>query len=363
MALALLVIFVVLFASFGSVGQALLIILNVPTTLIGGHPGAVGRGRDHQRVVHDRADRPVRRLRAERHHPGRQDQRPQAKRAGPARRHRGGLAREVQGDLHDRPGHDRGRAAARPDRHDRRRTAPARWRSSTSAGSCSRWCCGASSCPRSTRSSPGSSGSTVARRWRSPEVAHGDQMGSRMDIEHALRIDELRAGFLKYTREAYALLPELARPRILDIGCGSGLSTIELARLSGGEVVGIDPDLCALARLQQRIARVGLGHRVKAIGASLGDTALADESFDVLWEEGVLHLLDPARSLPACHRLLRPGGSWSWARPSPGPRGNRGTDRGPRVQASPTGCSCRTLLVDRLLRAARGSHRGASCAR
>jgi cobalt-zinc-cadmium resistance protein CzcA len=36
MALALLVIFVVLFASFGSVGQALLIILNIPTTLAGG---------------------------------------------------------------------------------------------------------------------------------------------------------------------------------------------------------------------------------------------------------------------------------------------------------------------------------------
>jgi cobalt-zinc-cadmium resistance protein CzcA len=35
MALVLLVIFVVLFASFGSVGQALLIILNIPTTLIG----------------------------------------------------------------------------------------------------------------------------------------------------------------------------------------------------------------------------------------------------------------------------------------------------------------------------------------
>ncbi len=35
MALALLVIFVVLFASFGSIGQALIIILNIPTTLVG----------------------------------------------------------------------------------------------------------------------------------------------------------------------------------------------------------------------------------------------------------------------------------------------------------------------------------------
>jgi SAM-dependent methyltransferase len=127
-------------------------------------------------------------------------------------------------------------------------------------------------------------------------------------IEQALRTEELRQGFLKYTREAYALLPVLDHPRILDIGCGSGLPTIELARLGGGEVVGMDPDVSALATLRRRPEFQELGGRVKTVNASLLDTALEDESFDVLWEEGVLHLLDSATSFPCCLRLLKTDG-------------------------------------------------------
>jgi SAM-dependent methyltransferase len=134
-------------------------------------------------------------------------------------------------------------------------------------------------------------------------------MTGRSDSDDALGAEELRAGFLRYTRQAYALLPYLVRPRILDIGCGSGLPTIELARLSGGDVVGIDTDERSLQRLRQRAEESGVGDRVRAVNASLLDADFVEESFDVLWEEGVLHLLDPATSVPACHRLLKPGGS------------------------------------------------------
>lgn len=133
-------------------------------------------------------------------------------------------------------------------------------------------------------------------------------MTSHADIDAELGVEALRSGFLKYTREAYALLPALDQPRILDVGCGSGSATLELARLSGSKVVAIDTDASALAQMQRCIAEAGLGRRVEAINASLYDAAFADESFDLLWEEGVLHLLDSARSLPACRRLLKPGG-------------------------------------------------------
>jgi SAM-dependent methyltransferase len=83
---------------------------------------------------------------------------------------------------------------------------------------------------------------------------------------------------------------------------------MELARLGGGEVIGIDIDRAALARLQQRIDQAGLGDRMKVVHASLFDNGFEDGSFDLLWEEGVLHLLDASRSLPECRRLLAPGG-------------------------------------------------------
>lgn len=58
---------------------------------------------------------------------------------------------------------------------------------------------------------------------------------------------------LEYTCRAFQMLPPMHRPRILDIGCGKGGPTLELARLSHGEVIGMDPDHSALNRLSQRV--------------------------------------------------------------------------------------------------------------
>ncbi len=104
------------------------------------------------------------------------------------------------------------------------------------------------------------------------------------------------------------MLPTFDRPRILDIGCGSGLPTVELARLSGGEIVGIDTDDAALSQLRQRIEHADLSHRVKSISSPLDKTGFPDESFDILWNEGVWYWLDPSRSFPECKRLLKPRG-------------------------------------------------------
>lgn len=127
-------------------------------------------------------------------------------------------------------------------------------------------------------------------------------------LEDLLGTEELRARLLKYSRQAYRLLPAAHKPRILDIGCGTGLPTIELARWSHGEVTGIDTDGAALARLRRRIEGAGLNERITAVNASIYDTGLPAEAFDIIWDEGALHVLDPTRSFPECLRLLKPDG-------------------------------------------------------
>jgi SAM-dependent methyltransferase len=129
------------------------------------------------------------------------------------------------------------------------------------------------------------------------------------ELDRELGIVELREGFLEHTRRAWALLPPFgpAVPRILDIGCGAGTPTLELARLSGGEVVGIDIDEAALDLLRRRAADAGLDGQLATRCVSVLETGFADASFDLLWEEGVLHLLDVDRALGECRRLLRPG--------------------------------------------------------
>jgi cyclopropane fatty-acyl-phospholipid synthase-like methyltransferase len=132
-------------------------------------------------------------------------------------------------------------------------------------------------------------------------------MGS-IEIEQILGVDELRSRALKHTRKAFELLPAFVRPRILDLGCGQGQQTIELARLSGGNVLGIDIDESALLNFRKRIEQSGLSNRVTAHKLSLFDSRLPAESFDILWEEGVMHLLDPERSFATCRNLVQPMG-------------------------------------------------------
>jgi len=45
----------------------------------------------------------------------------------------------------------------------------------------------------------------------------------------------------KSTRRAYRMLKDLPEnPRILDVGCGPGMQTVELAKLSDGQIVALD---------------------------------------------------------------------------------------------------------------------------
>ena len=120
--------------------------------------------------------------------------------------------------------------------------------------------------------------------------------------------DRIRKRLLKYTRKAFRMLPRLEQPRILDIGCGSGMPTMELARLSDGEIVGLDINQRQLAVLRENIEKAGLSDRVKVINRSLFDMEFPDESFDVIWAEGSINVIGFKKGLQEWKRFLKPGG-------------------------------------------------------
>ena len=104
------------------------------------------------------------------------------------------------------------------------------------------------------------------------------------------------------------MLPQMDRPRILDIGCGSGVSTIELARLSRGKVIGIDIDQLALNKFTRRIKEAGLTYWIQAINCSMFDMDFPDESFDIIWSEGSIYAIGFEKGLREWKRYLTPGG-------------------------------------------------------
>jgi len=128
------------------------------------------------------------------------------------------------------------------------------------------------------------------------------------NITTELQKDRLRERFNKYTRKAFQMLPELYRPSILDIGCGTGVPTIELARLGNGQITGLDISQPFLDELRRKIEAAGLSDRVKTMKCSLFEMDFPDESFDILWAEGSIAVIGFERGLKAWLLLLKPKG-------------------------------------------------------
>jgi len=128
------------------------------------------------------------------------------------------------------------------------------------------------------------------------------------NIEHEINAEQFRKAFLQYTKKAFEMLPKMDKPRILDVGCGSGIPTLELARLSNGELIGIDIDQTALDEFNEKARKLGLSSRVKAINCSLIEIEFPDESFDIIWGEGVLAPIGFERALKEWRRLLKING-------------------------------------------------------
>jgi ubiquinone/menaquinone biosynthesis C-methylase UbiE len=127
----------------------------------------------------------------------------------------------------------------------------------------------------------------------------------KFDVSAEVRRDYFRSKLLQYTRKAFKMLPEIRDPVILDIGCGTGVATLELARLSAGRVVGVDVDQVALDSLNQKIEHAGLTSRVKTVNGSMMDMQFRDNSFDIIWCEGAIYVVGFEEGLRAWRRFLR----------------------------------------------------------
>jgi ubiquinone/menaquinone biosynthesis C-methylase UbiE len=128
------------------------------------------------------------------------------------------------------------------------------------------------------------------------------------DLLSEINKDRFRGHLSKYTRKAFQMLPKLEKPRILDVGCGSGVPTIELAKLSGGEIIGIDIKQSSLDELNRKIKEEGFSGRVKTVRRSLFEMDFPDESFDIIWAEGSIWIIGFGKGLKEWRRLLKPSG-------------------------------------------------------
>ena len=115
---------------------------------------------------------------------------------------------------------------------------------------------------------------------------------------HTWRTAENSAGYL---------LPHLrAGMHLLDVGCGPGTITLDLAaRLAPGRVVGIDASADVIAQAAGAVTDANVSFAVGDVYA----IDAPDASFDVVHAHQVLqHLTDPVRALTEMRRVAKPGG-------------------------------------------------------
>ncbi|MXN64107.1 methyltransferase domain-containing protein [Stappia sp. GBMRC 2046] len=98
-----------------------------------------------------------------------------------------------------------------------------------------------------------------------------------IELEHAL--DTAMAGMLETMLDAAAIV---AGERIVDVGCGTGASTIAAAaRNAHGEVLGVDISKPLLERAEERARSADAGN-VSFLLADAQSHRFADDAFDVL---------------------------------------------------------------------------------
>jgi SAM-dependent methyltransferase len=124
--------------------------------------------------------------------------------------------------------------------------------------------------------------------------------------------DELQAPDFELRRRF--LLRETRRgDRALDLGCGAGTFTAELAG-AGASIIGVEVAEAAIARA--RAAHPGLDFRLVPLD---GPLPFGDGSFDLVWASEVIeHIADTERWLTEVRRVLAPGGRLLLTTPSHG---------------------------------------------
>jgi len=96
--------------------------------------------------------------------------------------------------------------------------------------------------------------------------------------------------------------------KIADIGCGTGASTVLLAKELDAEITAVDFLSEFLDVLQSRAYDNGVADKITTLNCSMDALPFAEKEFDVIWSEGAVYNMGFEAGVSAWSRFLKPGG-------------------------------------------------------
>lgn len=120
--------------------------------------------------------------------------------------------------------------------------------------------------------------------------------------------DRCRKNFNPYTLKAFSCIPVIDNPVILDIGCGTGVPTIALMENCNGFFHAVDSDASSLQWLKEKVTALNYTDRIQIIHASVYDSDLFTEQFDIIVAEGLLNVTGFEKGLSILLNYLKNDG-------------------------------------------------------
>lgn len=96
--------------------------------------------------------------------------------------------------------------------------------------------------------------------------------------------------------------------KIADIGCGTGASTLLLARLLEAQITAVDFLQDFLTALEGKAENMGLSDKVTTLRCSMDNLPFGDEEYDVIWSEGAIYNIGFEKGVIDWRRYLKVGG-------------------------------------------------------
>lgn len=122
-------------------------------------------------------------------------------------------------------------------------------------------------------------------------------------------LDRQGPGDADFSRQILRNLPALpAKPRIADLGCGSGAGALLLAQYYQCNVMAVDFSSVFIEELRIRAKQAGLEDLITPIHGDMGKLDWADASVDLLWSEGAAYNLGFEQALKLWRQLLANNG-------------------------------------------------------
>jgi ubiquinone/menaquinone biosynthesis C-methylase UbiE len=126
--------------------------------------------------------------------------------------------------------------------------------------------------------------------------------------EYYSLLDRQGIGSPEATRKALSFVEELtAKSKIIDIGCGTGAQTIEIAKHTKGQITAIDLFPNFISILNSNAEKHQLQNRVKGKVGNMEELPFQEDSIDLIWCEGAIYNIGFERGLKEWHNMLKKG--------------------------------------------------------